>query len=248
MGSLEGKVVLVTGAAGGIGKAEAKLFAEEGAKLVLADISPEVDAVAAAIGGGAVAARLDVGDADSWAAATALAVSAHGGLDVLVNSAGVFAPGPIAEMAADAFMDIVRINQLGTFLGMQAAARAMKPGGVIVNTASVAGLFGVAGGAAYAASKWAVRGLGRSAAIELGKAGIRVNTIVPGGIDTPMLAGQQPPGVAYEQVFAAYPIARVGQPEEIARAALFLASDASSYMTGGEIVVDGGLHAGPLFG
>ncbi len=154
------------------------------------------------------------------------------------------APSPICRR--EAFLEIVRVNQLGTFLGMQAVAGVMARGGSIVNTSSVAGLFGTPGGSAYAASKWAIRGLSRSAAMELAGLGIRVNSLHPGGIDTPMLNGQSA-GADLAGIFATYPIPRVGRPEEIARAALFLASDESSYMTGTELVVDGGLQAGPLF-
>jgi 3alpha(or 20beta)-hydroxysteroid dehydrogenase len=245
---LTGKVAVISGAARGIGAEEARLFVEEGAQVVLGDILPEVDAVAAALGGAAVATRLDVTDPEAWRLAAHLAMDRFGGWDVLVNNAGIFRPGTVRDMAVEDFMALVQVNQLGVFLGMQAAARTMRRGGSIINTSSVAGLFGVPGGSAYAASKWAVRGLSQSAAIELGPQGIRVNSLHPGGVDTEMLASQQPEGADFDQVFAPYPIPRVGQPLELARAALFLASDESAYMTGGELVIDGGLNTGPMIG
>jgi 3alpha(or 20beta)-hydroxysteroid dehydrogenase len=248
MGRLAGKVVLISGAGRGIGAAEAELFVNEGAKIVLGDISEQVHEIAATLGATARSIILDVTSAQSWKAAIDLTVQSFGGLDVLVNNAGIFRPGTIADMDGDAFMELVKVNQLGTFLGMQAAARVMRQGGSIINTSSVAGLFGTPGGSAYCASKWAVRGLTRSAAMELGPQGIRVNSLHPGGVDTPMLAGQQPEGTSYDAVFANYPIPRVGKPEELARAALFLASEESAYMTGAEMVVDGGLNAGPMLG
>jgi 3alpha(or 20beta)-hydroxysteroid dehydrogenase len=239
---LEGKVAIVTGAAKGQGEAEARLFAAEGAKVVLTDIDMAGEAVAAAIGAQAVFVRHDVADASAWRRVVETAIVRFGHVDVLVNNAGVYKPASV-QNTDEALIDFhYRINQLGVFLGMQAVIAPMTAagGGSIVNIASGAGLAGIPGCFAYAATKWAVRGMTKAAAMDLGALKIRVNAVHPGPIDTAMLHSNNSPA-ALEAARAHTPLGRVGTPEEIARVACFLASDASSYMTGADVAVTGGL-------
>ena len=244
-GRLAGRVALISGAARGQGAAEARLFAAEGAAVVLGDLlDDEGAAVAAEIGEAAAYLPLDVTREDAWREAVALARSRFGRLDVLVNNAGILRAGPIETLALADFEAVVRVNQVGCFLGMQAAIPAMRAGGggSIVNISSIAGIRGRAGVVAYAASKWAISGMTKCAAIELGPLGIRVNSVHPGAIDTPMISG---PGfaAARERHLAALPLPRIGTPDDVASLVLFLASDESSYCTGAEFVVDGGATA-----
>lgn len=247
MGRLSGKVALITGGARGQGEAETRLFTSEGARVVVADVLDEPgEKVAAELGDAARYARLDVADPADWSRVVDETVAAWGRLDVLVNNAGIVRVGRLEQMSVDDYMDVVRVNQLGVFLGMRAVASAMREsgGGSIVNISSNAGLEGVEGAIGYVASKWAVRGMTKTAALELGSAGIRVNSVHPGGIDTPMLGGPELGHLDKDAPFAAQPIPRIGRAEEIARLVLFLASDESSYCTGGEFAADGGRMAG----
>lgn len=249
---LKGRVALVTGAARGQGEAIARLFVDEGAKVVLADVLTEPgEKLAAELGDAARFVRLDVADEDQWQAAVDLAVGSFGHLDALVNNAGILHMAPLADTTAEQFRRVVEVNQVGIFLGMKAAAPAIAAagGGTIVNSASINAFVGVAGTIAYSASKWAVRGLTRTAAMELGSQNIRVNTVAPGSVATAMIA---PDGVeampeAAKEAFAKLPLGRLGQPQEIARAVLFLTSHESSYCTGAEFIVDGGSLAGPVY-
>ncbi len=241
-GRLEGRVAVVTGAARGQGEAEARLFAAEGAKVVATDVlGHEVRAVAADLGDDAIALTHDVTDASAWADVVAAAVAQFGGVDVLVNNAGIhWIKAMVDEDPADVER-LLQVNLMGPYIGMQAVVPVMEArgGGSIVNISSYAGLSGAWGHSAYGASKWALRGVTKTAAIELGPLGIRVNSVHPGPIDTAML-----PVPADAPMFAGYPLGRAGTAEEVAETVLFLASDASSYLTGAELSVDGGLAAG----
>jgi NAD(P)-dependent dehydrogenase (short-subunit alcohol dehydrogenase family) len=247
MGQLEGKVAVVTGGGSGIGQATAEMFISEGAKVVVADISGAQDAVAEAIGDRATAVQADVSHSDGAAAIVRAAVERFGGLDVLFNNAGIDGPmAPIESYPVEDFDRVIAVNLRGVFLGIQAAVPAMKEcgGGVIINTASVAGLVGVPTVSGYCASKGGVVQLTRTAAVELAAHGIRVNAICPGMIDTPMLdrlLERNPDATAGLEAFT--PLGRPGSPIEIARMAAFLASDSSSYLTGVALPVDGGFTA-----
>ncbi len=238
---LAGKVALITGAAGGQGAAEARLFASLGAQVVLGDLDADgALAVARELGGAAAGVPLDVRSRASWQQAVDTATDRFGALDVLVNNAGRHVPAPLATLTEEELADTLGVNLVGAILGMQAVLPAMRRGGSIVNVASTAALRGYPGGLAYSASKWGLRGATRSAARELGPLGIRVNCICPGAIDTPMASDEARAGGG---MVARLPLPRVGRPGEVAALAAFLASDASSYSTGAEFVVDGGLTA-----
>jgi 3alpha(or 20beta)-hydroxysteroid dehydrogenase len=245
MGRLDGKVAIITGAARGQGAAEARLFAAEGARVVLADVlDDEGKAVAGEIGDAAAYAHLDVTDEGQWSDAVALAERTFGPVTVLVNNAGILLFQAVHKTELADFDRILRVNVHGVFLGMKAVTPSMEKagGGSIVNISSTAGLQGLPYLAAYVASKWAVRGLTKSAAIDLGHKGIRVNSVHPGGIDTPMVAGTSADAPFYQRL----PVARMGSTDESARAVLFLASDEASYIAGAELAVDGGATCGDL--
>jgi len=245
-GRLEGKVAIVTGAARGQGEAEARLFVAEGARVVLTDVlADEVAAVASSLGDAAVARAHDVSDEAAWAAVVDLATTRFGGVDVLVNNAAIHRIRPLLEETATDLRRILDVNLVGPILGMQAVVPAMQArrGGAIVNISSLAAHNGFWGHGAYGSTKWALRGVSRTAAVELGPLGIRVNSVYPGMVDTAMLPTAGDPGTDAART-AHVPLGRVGQPGEIAEAVLFLASDASSYMSGAELVIDGGSLAG----
>jgi 3alpha(or 20beta)-hydroxysteroid dehydrogenase len=245
-GRLEGKVALISGGARGQGAAEARLFAAEGAKVVIGDVlDDEGAATADELGAGTAAfAHLDVTDEANWQAVVAEAEDRFGPVTVLVNNAGVLSWGPLDKIPLEEFERVMRINVNGVFLGMKSVAPSMARtgGGAIVNTSSTSGLTGLPYLGAYVASKWAVRGLTKTAAIDLGAKGIRVNSVHPGGIDTPMIAGTATDAPFYQRL----PVPRLGSPEEVARAVLFLASDEASYTTGAELTIDGGATCGDL--
>jgi 3alpha(or 20beta)-hydroxysteroid dehydrogenase len=245
MGRLDGKVAIVSGAARGQGAAEARLFVAEGAGVVVADVrDDEGAAVAADLGDAAVYTHLDVSDESQWQSAVAEAEERFGPVSVLVNNAGILLFQALDKTDLAEFDRVMRVNVHGVFLGMKTVAPSMvrAGGGSIVNVSSTAGLQGLPFLAAYVASKWAVRGLTKAAAIDLGHMGIRVNSVHPGGIDTPMLAGTSPDAPFYKRL----PVARMGTADEAARAVLFLASDEASYTTGAELAVDGGSSCGDL--
>lgn len=245
-----GKAVIVTGAGSGIGRASALHFAREGGRVVVVDRNPaEAEATAAAIqnaGGEAAVVAADVSRAGDCAAMVDRCLSTFGRLDIAFNNAGLGSTGfNIPEEDEDAWERLVAVNLKGVYLSMKHEIPAMRRGGggVIVNTASVAGLVGEKGIATYAATKHGVVGLTRTAALDHIGEKIRINAICPGGTLTPMVArSMQRPGVA-EQRMARHPIGRFAQPEEIARAALFLASDDASFIVGHALPVDGGLTA-----
>ncbi len=252
MGRLDGKVALVSGAARGMGRAEARLFAAEGAKVAVCDVlDAEAKAVAEGIGEAARFQHLDVTREDEWEAAVAGTLRAFGRLDVLVNNAGIAESAPLAEMTLESYRRVIDVNQTGVFLGMKAVIEPMSAagGGSILNVSSIDGMVGMNNLMSYVASKWAVRGMTKAAAMELAPRRIRVNSIHPGFIHTGMGV---PDGVDPSEIHAlldAYtarmaPLGRSGTPEDIARLALFLASDESAYSTGSEFVADGGLIAG----
>jgi 3alpha(or 20beta)-hydroxysteroid dehydrogenase len=238
VGRLIGKRALVTGAAAGIGAATVRRFVEEGAEVILADVAVENgNALAADLG--ARFELLDVRDASAWAAV----VDRSCGLDVLVNNAGIVELGGVAEMDEASFRRLLDVNAVGVFLGMKAVVPSMRErgGGSIVNVSSVAGLVGNPHSIGYAASKWAVRGMSKSAAVDLAADGIRVNSVHPGVIRTPMSASVDPAKTSGDA-----PLGRLGEPTEVADLIVYLASDESSFTTGAEHVIDGGTTAGPL--
>jgi 3alpha(or 20beta)-hydroxysteroid dehydrogenase len=251
MGRLDGKVAIVTGGARGQGEAEVRLFAAEGAAVVFGDVLDDPGrALATELGENVVYHHHDVTDEADWDRVVADAEQRFGRLDVLVNNAGVLSFGTLThELAVDDYRRVIEVNQFGTFLGMRAAIPALlrNHGGSIVNISSTGGLRAYGGTIAYGASKFAVRGMTKTAALEYGLAGIRVNSIHPGGIDTPMTRGADLGEMTPAEQDAAYAqisLGRAGRADEIARLALFLASDESSYCTGAEFVADGGMLAG----
>ena len=252
MGRLDNKVALVSGGSRGMGQSHCRMFAAEGAKVMVADIlDDEGKAVAADIGPNAIYQHLDVTSEGDWAAAIDAVMEAFGRLDVLVNNAGIAEPSPLADLSLESYRRVTEVNQTGVFLGMRAAVRPMTEsgGGSIINISSIDGQVGMDNLTSYIASKWAVRGMTKTAAMELAPLGIRVNSIHPGFILTHMGSTDE---VTPEEVHGrleAYsarmaPMGRAGVPEEISRLALFLASDESSYSTGSEFVSDGGFTAG----
>ncbi len=247
MGRLDDKVALITGGARGQGAAEGRLFAAEGARVVLTDIlDDEGKATVAAIGEAATYLHHDVTQEQEWADVVARVLDEHGRLDVLVNNAGIFRLAPLAMTDLAVYEQVIRINQIGVFLGMKAVLATMVSAarGSIINISSIAGLQGSPMTIAYSASKWAVRGMTKVAAKELAPFGVRVNSIHPGLIQTPMLdeVAQFGPD-AMDRMLEAVPVGRLAEADDVARLALYLASDESAYSTGSEFVVDGGLTA-----
>ena len=245
MGDLDGKVAIITGAARGQGAAAARLFVEEGARVIIADVNDaEGKELAQELGDAAYYRHLDVSAEDEWSTVVGEAVDSLGQLDILVNNAGVLHFSSVTETKLEDYERVIRINQFGCFLGMRAAARAMTNGGSIVNLSSVEGLAGMPYTVAYAASKFAIRGMTKVAALELGPQGIRVNSVHPGMIDTKMvhdaLGGHD---VDVTPVTKKLALRRVGRADEMAQLVLFLASERSSYCTGAEFVADGGSTA-----
>lgn len=245
MGRLDGKVAIITGAARGQGAAEASLFAQEGATVVLTDVLvPEGEATAAACGGTFL--RHDVSDEQGWQQVVDTTVSAHGRVDILVNNAGIFHRAKLLDHTLDDFRRLLDINAVGVFLGMRTVAPTMiaQESGSIVNISSIAGLVGAPGSIGYGASKFAVTGMTKTAAAELARHGIRVNSIHPGMIETEMIHEVVDHNEARLAKMAnATPFKRPADPMEIAKLALFLGSDESSFSSGSEFVADGAVTA-----
>ena len=247
MGRLDGKVTLITGGARGQGAEEARLFASEGAAVIITDVLDDEGRACAAAIPRTTYLHLDVRSEAAWEETVAGVVKSHGRVDVLVNNAGIDLAKRFELTTLDDWERVVAVNQTGVFLGMRTVGRAMisaGTGGSIINVSSVAGMEGVRGRAAYGSTKWAVRGITKVGALEWGEHGIRVNSIHPGFIETPMTADLKAfkdpeTRVRAEKVVS---LRRMGQPLDIAWMALFLASDESSYCTGQEFVVDGGVH------
>ena len=240
MNRLAGKIILISGGARGQGAAEARLCVAEGARVVIGDLlETEGRKLATELGASAVFVRQDVTQESDWAAAIQAAASL-GGLHGLINNAGIYRPGTLMETDAALFEQHMRINQLGCFLGMQAVVPLMEKsgGGAIVNISSVAGLRGSPGAIAYSATKWALRGMTKAAAVDLAPRHIRVNSIHPGPIDTEMLKIRSPEQNA--ERLTRVPMQRMGTADEVANLVLFLLSDESSYITGAEVAIDGG--------
>lgn len=240
MNRLAGKIVLISGGARGQGAAEARLFVAEGAKVVIGDVlEAEGKRLAAELGNAAVFVRQDVTREEDWVKAVN-AAAGLGGLHGLVNNAGIYQPKTLMETDTELFERHMRVNQLGCFLGMKAVVPLMEQsgGGSIVNISSVAGLRGSPGAIAYSATKWALRGMTKAAAVDLAPRRIRVNSVHPGPIDTEMLKVRTPE--QNQQRLAAVPMKRQGTAEEVASLVLFLLSDESGYITGAEVAIDGG--------
>jgi 3alpha(or 20beta)-hydroxysteroid dehydrogenase len=249
-GRLHGKVAIVTGGAMGQGAEIARAYVAEGARVVIADVAKEQgQALADELGEAAHFVHHDVSDAASWASLVEDTTTRFGPVDVLANNAGILRFGDIERMPAEEVELLWRVNQLGVFLGMQAVSRTMRKngGGSIINASSVEGLAGMPSCTAYAATKWAIRGMTKCAAMELGPKGIRVNSVHPGMIDTPMTRVHGG-DAAMEYGASKVPLRRVGTPEDIAPVYVFLASDDSSYINGAEIAVDGGVTSTHAFG
>ncbi|MCG7596472.1 glucose 1-dehydrogenase [Mycobacterium sp. PSTR-4-N] len=241
MGRVDGKVALISGGAQGMGAEDARALIAEGGKVVIGDILDEkgqalAEEINAQTPDSIRYVHLDVTQADQWDAAVATALDAFGTLNVLVNNAGTVALGKIGEFDMAKWQKVIDVNLTGTFLGMQACVEAMKAagGGSIINISSIEGLRGAVMVHPYVASKWAVRGLTKSAALELGPHNIRVNSVHPGFIRTPMTK-------FFPDDMLRIPLGRPGQPDEVATFVVFLASDESRYSTGAEFVMDGGL-------
>ncbi len=241
MGKLDGKVAIVTGGAMGMGAADAAILASEGAHVIVADIvDTEGKAIAEAIGGSYY--HLDVADEENWRTLVADVVAKHGNIDILINNAGILTIASVTATDLAEWNRVLAINLTGPFLGIRAVAESMKAagGGVIVNVSSTAGITAYSSMAAYVSSKWGVRGLTKAAALDLGHDNIRVVSVHPGGIRTPMTAGME-----NGDMFAAQPIPRIGEPDEVAKLILYLVADAT-FSTGTEFIVDGGTTVGQV--
>lgn len=243
MDRLKGKVAIITGAAQGMGASHATLFVKEGAKVVITDLNEEKgNALAAELGESAIFVKQNVASEEDWATVIAKAEEAFGPVNVLVNNAGITMAKSMMQTTLEEYRRIVEINQVSVFLGMKAVLPSMQKAGIgsIVNISSLNGL--VAGAIGYTDTKFAVRGMTKAAAIEAAHSNVRVNSVHPGVIATPMVM-QEDTRAAVEEFAKHIPVGRVAQPEEVSNMVLFLASDESSYSTGSEFVIDGGISA-----
>jgi 3alpha(or 20beta)-hydroxysteroid dehydrogenase len=241
MGRLSTKVALVSGGSSGLGAAHSRAIVAEGGKVIIGDIADDAgEALARELGDNATFVHLDVTSRDSWREAVYSAVSTYGSLSVLVNNAGIISGGTLGEYSLESWQQVIDVNLTGTFLGMSAAVESLKASAPssIVNMSSIAGMQGTAGFHAYCAAKFGIRGITKSSALELAPFGIRVNSVHPGTIRTPMTAGVP------ESIARNCAMRRFGEASEIAQLVVFLASDDSSFSTGGEFTADGGEGAG----
>jgi 3alpha(or 20beta)-hydroxysteroid dehydrogenase len=242
MTRLTGNVALVTGGARGLGEAQVRALVAEGATVVFSDVlDEEGTALATELGGSAVYCHLDVTDTDDWLAALALG-DERGGVDILVNNAGIATFGGIDAITPADFRHIIEVNLTSVYLGMHLVLPGMRErgrGGSVVNISSTAGMMGYANLAGYVASKWGVRGITKAAALDVAGTGIRINSVHPGPIRTPMTAGLP------DSLYASQAIPRIGEPDEVAKAVIYLCAEAT-YTTGAELVVDGGALLGPV--
>lgn len=247
-GALDGRVALVTGGAGDIGTAICRMLVAQGARVMIADVRADAgEALAGEIGAAARFAKHDVTSEDSWARVVEQTEAALGPVDTLVNNAGLMRGTPLVGGSAERYLQIVMVNQVGVHLGMRAVAPGMQArgSGCIVNISSIDGMVGMAQLSAYVASKWAVRGMTKVAALELGPLGIRCNSVHPGYIDTLMLSsGGRLDADGLRALAGQVPLDRLGRGEDVAGACAYLMSDAAAYCNGTELVVDGGLTAG----
>ncbi|WP_372731604.1 SDR family NAD(P)-dependent oxidoreductase [Novosphingobium sp.] len=250
MGRLSGKVAIITGGARGMGAATCRLFVEQGAKVVIADVLDDAGAaLAAELGESARFLKLDVTNEENWAHVVAEAEAILGPIDALVNNAGILMFKSILETTKADFERVLGVNLVGELLGIKAVASGMiaRGRGSIINVSSVDGMKGANGLVAYASSKWGVRGLTKVAAMELGHKGVRVNSVHPGGVDTIMSNHNDSSREDLNKAYSNVPLQRIGGPEEVAAASAFLASDDASYIHGAEIVVDGGMTVGTYY-
>jgi 3alpha(or 20beta)-hydroxysteroid dehydrogenase len=253
MNRLANKTAIVTGGARGMGAATARLFVAEGARVVLTDVQDdEGEALARELGADALFQHHDVASEEDWARVVAATVAKFGGVDILVNNAGILMMRGLMDTTKADFERVLGINLVGSFLGIRLVAPKIidRGGGSIINVSSIDGLKGSNAVSAYASSKWGMRGLTKVAAMELGPRGVRVNSVHPGGIQTPMTTrvGMSPEATeATRKFYKGMPLGRVGVAEEVARVSVFLSSDDASYMTGAEITVDGGMSIGPYY-
>lgn len=243
MARLEGKVAIITGSAQGMGAAHAKKFIEEGAKVVLTDLNEEKgNALAAELGENAIFVKQNVANEEDWKNVVVKAEEAFGPVNVLVNNAGITMAKSITDTSVEDYRKIVEINQVSVFLGIKSVVSSMEKAGqgTIVNISSLNGLVG--GAVGYTDTKFAVRGITKAAALELAPKNIRVNSVHPGVIATPMVV-QEDTKAAVEAFSKMIPMSRVAEPEEVSNLVLYLASEESSYSTGSEFIVDGGMSA-----
>jgi 3alpha(or 20beta)-hydroxysteroid dehydrogenase len=242
-------VAVVTGAARGQGETTARLFAAEGAKVALVDVNPQGAAVAKDIGPAASFHKFDIAQEDRWAEFTEALLKTWGHVDILINNAAVVHAADLLSLKRADFERVLNINVIGSWIGLRTLGAHMvaQGSGSIVNVCSVAGISAQNGLGAYATSKWALRGLTKVAALGLGCRGVRVNSIYPGGIESPMAYDATGPDRPPTPDYQGRPIPRLGRPEEVAYTSLFLASDESSYLCGAEIAVDGGLTVGKYY-
>ena len=251
MARLEGKIAIVTGGAQGQGAAIARAFVAEGAKVVIADVADEPGKLLAdSLGESALFVHHDVSSEESWTALVAQTAETYGPVNVLANNAGILRFGEILTQPVEEFELLWRVNTLGCFLGMRSVIATMKEngGGSIINASSIEGLAGMAFVAGYTSTKFAIRGMTKAAALELGPSGIRVNSVHPGMIDTSMTRGVGADDAAMEFGASKVALKRVGHPEDIAPLYVYLASDESGFVTGAEIAIDGGATATHAFG